>query len=122
MLDKEGPIDICVLGLGANGHLALNEPAEQLQPFVHVARLTAESCQHPMLAESAARPSYGLTIGMADILQSRKVLLLVSGVHKREQFQRLLSRQVSTQFPASFLWLHPDVTCLCDRDAKGADE
>jgi galactosamine-6-phosphate isomerase len=63
---------------------------------------------------------YGLTLGMADILQSRQVLLLVNGLHKREALRRLLDdRTVSPRFPASFLWLHPDVSCLCDADAAG---
>ena len=116
-LEKAGPMGLCILGLGVNGHLALNEPAERLQPFAHVAQLTEASLQHSMLEKTMGLCKYGLSLGMADILQSRKILLLVSGEHKSSQVARLWEREVSTQFPASFLWLHPDVTCLCDRDA-----
>ena len=116
-LDTHGPIDICVLGLGVNGHLALNEPGDELAPHAHPARLAAESMVHPMLQASASRPSCGLTLGMGDILKSRRILLLVNGARKREPLQRLLQPVISTRYPGSFLWLHADVTILCDREA-----
>ncbi len=116
-LDRHGPIDLCILGLGLNGHVAMNEPGDFLEPRVHVARLTASSQQHPMLAGLGRKPQYGLSLGMADILNSRRILLLVSGAHKRAALQLLLKPQVSPRFPASFLWLHPNTTVLCDREA-----
>ncbi len=117
ILEEYLPIDYCILGLGANGHLGLNEPAESLKPFAHVANLAESSIRHPTLASVKGRVTYGLTLGMAEIMQSRKVLLLVSGAHKRQQLQRLLKPEISSKFPASFLWLHPDVTLLYDRDS-----
>ena len=51
---------------------------------------------------------------MADLLQSRRILLLVSGAAKREPLRRLLSGPIRTDFPASFLQLHADVRLLCD--------
>ncbi len=114
---SEGPIDVCVLGLGLNGHIAMNEPAASLQPFAHVARLTEATLAHPMLANSKSKPGYRLTLGMTEILASREVLLLVSGTGKREPLNQLLKREITTQFPASFLWLHPNWTLLCDREA-----
>jgi 6-phosphogluconolactonase/glucosamine-6-phosphate isomerase/deaminase len=54
---------------------------------------------------------------MADILSSRKILLLVSGPTKTAILKRTLQPQVTTHLPASFLHLHPDVTVLCDRAA-----
>jgi len=121
-LAAEGPIDMCVLGLGLNGHIAMNEPAESLQPFAHVARLTEESRRHPMLANAGRVPTHGLTLGMAEILGAREVLLLVSGAAKNTALQRLLHREITTAFPASFLWLHPNCTVLCDRAAVGEAE
>ena len=117
VLSKHLPIDLCILGLGANGHLGLNEPAESMRPFAHVATLAESSLRHPMLASAGGRVTYGLTLGMAEIMQSQKVLLLVSGAHKRQQLRRLLKPEISSHFPASFLWLHPDVTLLYDRDS-----
>jgi galactosamine-6-phosphate isomerase len=116
-LADHGPIDICVLGLGVNGHLGFNEPATILQPHAHVAQLSAESLGHTMLDRARSRPTHGLTLGMADILQARQVVLLVSGPTKRAPLQRLLGGQISTGFPASLVWLHSDVRLLCDAAA-----
>jgi galactosamine-6-phosphate isomerase len=113
-LQQNGPIDICVLGLGINGHLGFNEPAESLQPHAQVAELTDESRSHKMIARRAERPTYGLTLGMADLMQARQVLLMVTGGGKRDALARLLGGPVSTQFPASMLQLHPHVKLLCD--------
>lgn len=115
-LREHGPIDLCILGLGANGHLAFNEPAPSLQPFSHVAELAACSQRHAMTELARRKPAYGMTIGIADILASRHILLLVSGIHKRDLFCELLSQRIDTQVPASFLWLHQNVTCICDTD------
>jgi glucosamine-6-phosphate deaminase len=59
-------------------------------------------------------------MGMAEILQSRAILLLVSGRQKVAPLRRMLSGRVTTRCPASFLWLHPDVTVYCDRAAARA--
>ena len=118
-LAANGPIDVCILGLGNNGHVAMNEPAEALIPEAHVAALAESSRQHGMLKELAKKPRYGLTLGMADILSSRRVLLLVNGRRKRQAVGRLMKPLATTRFPASFLWLHPDATVLCDRAAAG---
>ncbi|HLH55451.1 MAG TPA: 6-phosphogluconolactonase [Verrucomicrobiae bacterium] len=114
-LSANGPIDICILGLGKNGHIAMNEPGEALMPRTHVARLTPSSLNHPMLQQLPRKPRYGLTLGMADILASRQILLLVNGTHKREAMKRLLRPQITTAFPASFLRLHSQAIVLCDR-------
>jgi len=116
-LSTEGPIDFCVLGLGMNGHLAMNEPAPGLKPAAHVARLTAVTLAHPMLAQSKSPPTYGLSLGMAEILSSREILLLVSGANKREPLRKFLRREITTEFPASFLWLHSNWRMLCDADS-----
>ncbi|MPY91191.1 MAG: galactosamine-6-phosphate isomerase [Luteitalea sp.] len=118
-LEAHGPIDVCVLGLGMNGHLGLNEPGSELQAYCHSATLADSSRQHPMLARARTQPSYGLTLGMADILRARQILLLVFGRHKRVVLRRLLTGPITTSFPASFLWLHGAATCLCDQAAVG---
>jgi galactosamine-6-phosphate isomerase len=118
-ISRHGPIDLCVLGMSINGHLGFNEPARALCPAAHLARLTEQTRRHSMLSGSTVKPEYGMTLGMAEILQSRQILLLVSGAHKRPAFQRLMRGGIATEFPASFLWLHPQITVLCDRDAAG---
>ncbi|MDE0201338.1 MAG: 6-phosphogluconolactonase [Rhodospirillaceae bacterium] len=116
-LEATGPIDLCILGLGLNGHLALNEPAESFDPFCHVATLSERSRTHPMLVGAAAPVRHGLTLGLGDILRARRILLIVSGAAKREPLARLAARRVTPTLPASFLWLHGDAVCLCDSDA-----
>lgn len=117
-LDKHGPIDLCLLGLGQNGHVAFNEPADYLQPHAHLAPLSETSLTHTMIQNSGADVKYGFTLGMADILQSRKILLPVFGRNKRTIMQRLMEGKISSQLPASFLWLHPDTECFyCENDS-----
>lgn len=112
MLQQEGPLDLCVLGLGVNGHLAFNEPADFLQPHCHVARLTQDSLGHSMAREMQQVQLYGLTLGMRDILASKTILLLISGESKVAVTKRFLEGKISTWLPASFLHLHQDVRVL----------
>lgn len=116
-LEREGPLDLAVLGLGRNGHLLMNEPAERLRPRAHVARLAESTRAHTRIPGRAVPPRRGLTLGLADVLESRAIVLLVSGGAKRAALTRALQGAVTTRCPASFLWLHPRVTVLCDREA-----
>jgi putative deaminase/isomerase len=118
-LHENGPIDLCVLGLGLNGHVGFNEPAAFLQPHVHIACLSDESLAHAMIDGCDEPPEYGLTLGMADVLRSRHILLIVTGAAKRGPLERLLSGRITTGFPASLLQLHGDVRLVCDAAAIG---
>lgn len=116
-LSKQGPIDICILGLGKNGHLGFNEPSENLSPHCHVAALSESSMEHAMIADMDNPPESGLTLGMEDILQSKKIILLLCGNSKREVIEKLLSKKINTQLPASLLWQHPNAECYLDLGA-----
>ncbi len=116
-LQENGPIDVCVLGLGVNGHLGFNEPAPFLQTHAHLAQLSQASLGHAMLDQARGRTTFGLTLGMADLLLARQVLLLVSGHAKRAALHRLDRPEITTELPASFLHLHPDAHVLCDSAA-----
>lgn len=117
-LDDNGPIDVCILGLGANGHIAFNEPADVLQPEPHLAVLSEASLQHKMITNSGTQLKYGMTLGMADILQSKRIILPVFGKSKRAVMEKLMEGKISTDLPASLLWLHPDVQCFyCENDS-----
>ena len=116
-LNEFGQIDICILGLGLNGHLALNEPDELLEAHVHVANLSESSLSHAMIDDMIVKPSYGLTLGMADILQSAFILMVITGAKKKRITADFLNGKISTKLPASFLWLHPNVVCLIDKEA-----
>jgi galactosamine-6-phosphate isomerase len=95
----------------------MNEPSNFLIPDPHVSHLTKSSLKHGMLKSLSRKPKFGLTLGLGDILKSRKIILLVSGSAKRQILKRMLKPQVSNKIPASFLWLHSDVTIFCDAEA-----
>jgi galactosamine-6-phosphate isomerase len=114
-LARNGPIDLCLLGVGLNGHVAMNEPARAVCPGPHLAQLAASSLLHPMLAASKVTPSYGLTLGMGDLFRAKTILLLASGERKRPVLERLRRPEVTPEFPVSFLWLHPNATVICDQ-------
>ena len=116
-IQASGGIDLAILGIGVNGHIGLNEPAEFLQPGCHVADLAPTTVGHTMLEGTADRVTRGLTMGMRDILAARRILLLAFGGQKAKPIRELLKKRVTARFPASFLWLHPNVTCLCDQAA-----
>lgn len=116
-LNTNGPIDICILGLGKNGHIGFNEPAEYLSKNCHVAQLSYTSQQHEMMKSLHIKPSYGLTIGMADIIQSKKIILLITGCGKKTVIEQLLTGIITTKLPASFLWLHSNLECYIDSNS-----
>lgn len=118
-LEGEGPIDLCVLGMGTNGHLGFIEPGTDLSLHAHVATLAPTTRQHAMVAALSAPPTHGLTLGLANVMGAARVLLLVSGAGKQAALARLRKRRIQTQFPASLLWLHPDALCLFDQAAAG---
>lgn len=111
LLEEGDPIDLCILGLGLNGHLGLIEPTDTLDPHCQVSELSAETKNHAMLKDLEPKPGFGMTLGMKNILGSKKIILLVNGNGKQKPYGELLTRKVSTQFPISFLWLHPNVEC-----------
>lgn len=115
-LAREGPIDLCILGLGRNGHIGLNEPSAHLLPNAHVATLDPTSQAHAMLQENGVRLTRGMTYGMVDILHAREIILLVTGSGKAAIFEQWLSGKITTRLPASLLHLHPRLHVLVDLD------
>lgn len=113
-LEEIGPIDICILGMGVNGHIALNEPAAKLQLNCHVEQLAKSTLSNGMIKTLSQPPTFGMTLGIGDLLASKRILIFVSDKGKKEALKRLLSREITTDFPASLLWLHPNVDVLID--------
>jgi galactosamine-6-phosphate isomerase len=117
-IQEHGPIELSVLGLGVNGHLGFNEPGDVLLALSHVAELSAASLSHRMIQGCSARPTCGVTLGMADLLQSREIVLLVSGSAKLEILQKALVGPITPRVPASFLQLHRMVTVFTDQNLE----
>lgn len=116
-LHREGPLDICILGIGVNGHIALNEPGDSLQLPVHVCELADTTLNNGMIKSLHQPPTFGMTLGLRAIMQAKLVLLFIAGSGKKEAFAGLIQENVRTSFPASFLWLHPNVQVLVDKNA-----
>lgn len=118
-LTHEGPVDLMVLGLGVNGHVAFNEPGVQLSPNAHLAELTnaTREAHLPKEGDLQDQPEDGMTLGFADIMAAKRVVMLVSGAHKAAQMARLRQQDVTTEFPASMLWMHPQAVCIADTAA-----
>lgn len=114
LLKKNGGIDCCILGLGRNGHLGLNEPSSELNPFIHKTALEPKTQTHTMLTLNNQSVSEGYTLGIKDILSSKKILMLVTGSGKKEAY-KVLQRQIITPAqPANYLWLHDNTDCIVD--------
>lgn len=113
-MESQGPIDLSILGLGTNGHLGLNEPGPSLEPYCHKARLSIETLEYQMIGSMKQKPEYRLKLGMMELLSSKKIILLITGQNKGEVIKRLLTKELSSDLPASLLWLHKDVYCLID--------
>lgn len=115
IIDAWGGIDVAILGMGPDGHIGLNYPAEALPAMA--SPTDASTLRHAMLKDAKAVPTHGLTLGMGDILRSKRIVLVVNGEAKANAVKRLLSGEITTQFPASLLWLHNKVTCVLDAAA-----
>ena len=114
-----GGADIQVLGIGRNGHIAFNEPDDELIPVTHVTGLTEDTIDANARFFSSADevPRHALTMGMGTILSAKKIIILANGKGKHDALMKMLKGTVTTSCPASFLNLHDDVTVLCDEDA-----
>ena len=114
-----GGADIQILGIGRNGHIAFNEPAEALYPVTHVTGLTEDTidANARFFASADEVPTKALTMGMGTILSAKKIIILANGKGKHEAVSAMLSGMVTTSCPASFLNLHADVTLICDHAA-----
>lgn len=113
-----GGIDLLVLGIGANGHIGFNEPAEALAARTHRVTLDAPTRAANALwfgGDVAAVPREALTMGMATILAARAIVLIATGESKVDAVQAMLHGGVTTRVPASFLQLHPHVRVMLDR-------
>jgi len=112
-----GGLELLMMGIGPNGHVAFNEPGEGLSARSHRVLLSRETrqSQAPLFGDEASRvPMAALTLGMAAILQARQVLLLAFGASKAAAVTAMVHGPVTPGCPASFLQLHPDVHVWLD--------
>ncbi len=119
MVESYGWVDLQVLGIGQNGHIAFNEPDENLVAGTHVTGLTDNTIEanSRFFASRDEVPTKALTMGMATILKAKKIIILANGKNKHEAVKELTNDKITTQNPATFLKLHKDVVLIVDEDA-----
>ena len=113
-------MDIQVLGIGANGHIAFNEPDAELNVPTSIVELTESTIKanSRFFETEADVPTTAISMGMGSIFSAKKILLLVSGSNKEEVTKYLLdSSKLTTSNPSSLLHLHSDVTVVIDESA-----
>ena len=117
LINDLGSIDIQILGIGVNGHVAFNEPSDSFPSGTHIEHLTE------LTIESNSRffediklvPTTAITVGMKSIMSAKKVILLASGINKKEIIEKSLYGKITPNVPASILQLHPNlivITCF----------
>jgi glucosamine-6-phosphate deaminase len=118
-LRRAGSYDLCVLGIGRNGHIAFNEPGSQRDTRARVVELdaTTRESHAAMFGSLETVPSHGMTLGVADILEARRLLVLAQGEHKAEIVRAAIEGPPSAAVPASWLQEHGAVTWLLDETA-----
>jgi glucosamine-6-phosphate deaminase len=116
---RAGGIDLLILGLGTNGHIGFNEPADALHARTHRAALSATTRRANAKQFGSTRnvPRHALSMGMATILHARLIVLVATGAAKARCVDRMVNGPVTPHLPASFLQLHRDVEIWLDRAA-----
>ena len=113
------PRDIQLLGLGSNGHIAFNEPGTPFGSGTHVVSLAESTVKDNarLFDDISEVPRKAFTMGIRQIMQAKKVLILASGANKADAVAKMVKGEVTEAVPASVLQLHPDCTLIVDKAA-----
>jgi glucosamine-6-phosphate deaminase len=119
MIRDAGGIDLQVLGIGSDGHIAFNEPSSSLGSRTRLKTLTEETItDNSRFFDSLDEvPRFAITMGVATIFEARRCLLLASGVKKAKCVAQAIEGPVTSQITASALQLHRDTVVVLDEDA-----
>ena len=118
-IKRAGGLDLVMLGLGPNGHIASNEPGSDFDSRTRPVRLTPDTVRY-ILTDDVLQGTVSdraVTLGIGTLLAAREVVVLVSGGAKRAPLARVLDGPVEPAVPASALRLHPRCTLLVDAEA-----
>lgn len=119
LIKELGGIDLQLLGLGHNGHIGFNEPAEAFDKTTHCVDLTESTIEanKRFFASIDDVPKQAYTMGIGTIMAVKKILVIVSGADKAAIVKKAFTGPVTPTVPASILQMHPDVTVVCDAAA-----
>ncbi len=114
-----GGIDLQILGIGNNGHIAFNEPDTVFSTQTRVVNLTESTIQanQRFFASADEVPRQAVSMGIGSIFRARRILLIATGEQKAGAVRAMIHGPVDPQCPASILQLHPDTVVLLDRGA-----
>lgn len=118
LLDRIG-VDLQLLGIGGNGHIAFNEPGSAHDSRTRVVELSeATRLDNSAAFESLDHvPTHALTQGIGTILQAKRIVIAATGAHKAAAVAAMVDGPPTARVPASFLQIHEDVTVVVDSDA-----
>ena len=118
-IKASGGIDIQLLGIGSNGHIAFNEPASAFQRWSHVVNLKESTIKdNSRFFDSIDEvPTQAVTMGIGSIMQAKRILIIALGEHKAKAIKQLINGNVTPECPASILQFHKDVTLMLDKGA-----
>ncbi len=115
---KKGAIDVSILGLGMNGHIGMNEPGTAITTRTHISELDPVTQKvGQKYFKSAQQLTAGITLGLATLLESKYIFLLVSGAHKAEIVKQVLEGEISEKIPGSLFRNHPGLRIYLDKEA-----
>jgi glucosamine-6-phosphate deaminase len=117
LIERHGGLTLSILGLGLNGHVGFNEPGSKASDRTRVVRLDSKTQTVGQKYGMEKTPTWGVTVGLATLLESMEILILVNGEHKAEIVDRVVNGPVTSDVPATFLRDHPNCTLLLDTHA-----
>lgn len=122
VIEGMGGIDIQLLGLGNNGHIGFNEPNHSFTSNTHQVDLSKETidANSRFFQTLDEVPKQAYTMGIGQIMNAKKILLVVSGENKAQILKEVLQGPVTSKIPATILQFHPDVTVVADEAALSA--
>ena len=114
-----GGIDLQILGIGSDGHIAFNEPGTPFDSLTHVAELTEQTIRDNsrLFNDISEVPTKAVTMGLKSIMNARKIVLIATGKNKAQAIYNLLKGPKTEEVPCSILQDHPDCTIYVDEDA-----
>lgn len=114
-----GGIDLQLLGLGRNGHIGFNEPSDVFEAETHCVDLTESTIEanKRFFASEDEVPRQAYTMGIKNIMQAGKILVVVSGADKADALKQMVEGPITPRVPASILQLHKNVTVVADAEA-----
>ena len=116
---KKHHIDVIILGIGVNGHIGFNEPGSKLTSKTRIVNLSKDTIKSNsrFFKNIKEVPKKAITIGIATILSSKKIILLASGKNKAKAIKKLIKGEITEKVPATALRKHKDVTIIIDKQA-----